>query len=166
MSFIKRLFLTTLIITLFFNFCVSAANYPNYLYDNPNYKLAYAHMDHATYLDTSSVVLKSLSSKGLLFAEIVVPVDFKYNHHTNEEIIDTVHTPMTVLFYRPFFSQYQGFSEIYKGMIVPPYVSDVHAYISYDDGANWTVFNTQDTHGYNLSLYRWYWMGISGLRGQ
>ena len=77
MSFIKRLFLTTLIITLFFNFCVSAANYPNYLYDNPNYQLAYAHMDHATYLDTSSVVLKSLSSKGLLFAEIVVPVDFK-----------------------------------------------------------------------------------------
>ena len=36
------------------------ADYPDYLYDNLSYRIIYAHMGGASYLDTTSVVLKKL----------------------------------------------------------------------------------------------------------
>ncbi len=65
---------------------VMAANYPQYLYGNTSYPILYGHMDYATYLDTSSVVIKYISEHGgVVWAQSEVGVSFYYDASTGND---------------------------------------------------------------------------------
>lgn len=141
------------------------ADYPDYLYDNLSYRIIYAHMGGASYLDTTSVVLKKIDHDGIIFAQNQIGVEF--NRDITE--IKEVRAPHTVWFYKPWNPQKMGMTTINidgHEMILPPYVGSDVAYVSYDNGNNWRPFYISNTYGYNMSTRMAFLLGYQTATGQ
>ena len=142
---------------------VMAANYPQYLYGNTSYPILYGHMDYATYLDTSSVVIKYISEHGgVVWAQSEVGVSFYYDASTGNENVKKVKMPKVIWFYIPEMKDGHGMHGVDiddKKVVLPPFIKDI-AYVSYNAGNSWTPFYMHDNSGYNSPTYQGLWKGM------
>lgn len=160
---IKRIFLASIIVAAASFPTTFAAHYPHYLYDNPSYPMVDAHMDTATYLDDDSVVLKYKSDHGVIWAQYQIFAKFDYDYSTGNENLRNVDKPKLLWFYMPADPNNHCHSLVNidgRSYILPPFIENI-AYVSYDSGAHWDPFYTNDTTGCNYTLYKGFWMGIN-----
>lgn len=143
---------------------IAHADYQNYLYDNANYPIIYAHMGGANYLDTSSVTLKKSDADSIIFAQNQILAE--YNRDITE--IKEVRAARTVWFYQPRNPSIQATTTVVidgKTITLPPYVDADVAYVSYDNAQSWTPFNVSDTYGYNLAARNAFLLGYQIATG-
>lgn len=140
------------------------AGYLNYLYDNPAIPIIYGHMGGATYLDTTSIVVKKYDSDGIIFAQNQIYVS--YNRDVTE--IKNIKAPATVWFYKPLNPSKQyttAFIDNVRDIILPPYVGEDVAYVSYDNAKSWTPFYISNKTGVNMSKRNAFLMGYQAITG-
>lgn len=138
--------------------------YPKYLYDNVSYPRISGRMDHAIYLDASSVVVKYLSAdEGIVWAQYEIGVGFTYDGTT--EHLKNVSEPQIYWYYFPKNSNNRSYSSVMideRSCTLPPFEEDT-AYYSSDYGQNWHPisldYQTESEH----HLYRSFWIGLYAL---
>lgn len=124
------------------------ADYPKYLFENPNIEMTYGRMGYAQYLDKSSLVVEKDDSS-FIAAVIQYTVDYEDDLRTVKELTD----PNVVLYYYTANVQKKGYTYYnFKGneLELPPYVGMTNAYVSMDMGKNWKIFDHTVTASYNL----------------
>lgn len=138
----KKLLLTLLLILVFSS---ANAEYQRFLDNNPNWPLIYGHMDSASYLDASSVVVKYYDDKGIVMA---VNVMFGVNKNTTK--YQKLATKWIYVFNPSVKSWYRTVSIDNRIITLPPSAQPQSAYLSHDNGTTWKLIDLTNTAGYNL----------------
>lgn len=138
----KKLLLTLLLVLAFSS---THAEYQRFLDNNPNWPLIYGHMDSASYLDASSVVVKYYDNKGIVIA---VNVMFGVNKNTTK--YERLATKWIYVFNPSIKSWYRSVNIDNRIITLPPSAYPQSAYLSHDNGETWKLIDLTNTSGYNL----------------
>lgn len=143
----KKLFLMIILLLLPLVSCEAAYHpYPEYLNNNHNFPIVYAHMGVAYYLDVSSIVVKQRTEDGSL---LVAANEITYDNEKQQVVWGQ--EPQTVWYYytsNPNDVGYRFYKDYDRKVALPVYQGRNIVFDSWNHGFTWHAFDLNNPNGY------------------
>ena len=148
----KKLFLMITLLLLPLVSCEAAYHpYPEYLNNNHNFPIVYAHMGVAYYLDVSSIVVKQRTEDGSL---LVAANEITYDNEKQQVVWGQ--EPQTVWYYytsNPNDVGYRFYKDYDRKVALPVYQGRNIVFDSWNHGFTWHAFDLNNPNDLSYNIY-------------